>query len=308
MKVLVADDDPISLLLLQDALQDWGYEVLTASDGPAALTHLQAPDGPVLAVIDWIMPGMNGLQICEAIRSNPDGRYVYLIMLTSKRATEHIVEAIDAGADDFISKPFANDELQARLRAGKRVVRLEQELRIRATRDALTGIYNRGEIIHILQREIARHAREKSALALIFADLDHFKTTNDTYGHLAGDDVLREIARRIATVLRPYDSLGRYGGEELLIVLPSCDHASVKEVAERVRAVIAGAPVDTDVGAVPTTLSVGVAIVEHDRAMTVKELLYLADAALYKAKENGRNRVEFAPAYREQVAAQDSNA
>ena len=294
MKVLVADDDPISLLLLQDALQDWGYDVITAADGRAALEALQAPDGPVLAVIDWIMPGMNGLQICEAIRSNPDGRYVYLIMLTSKRSTQHIVEAMEAGADDFISKPFANDELQARLRAGKRVIRLEQELRVRATRDALTGIYNRGEIIHLLQREITRHERENSALVVIFADLDHFKNTNDTYGHLAGDEVLCEVARRIATVLRPYDSLGRYGGEELLIVLPSCDGASANEVAERVRTVIADAPVGTTAGLIVTTLSIGVATVEPDRPIGVKEILYLADTALYKAKENGRDRVEFA--------------
>jgi diguanylate cyclase (GGDEF)-like protein len=248
----------------------------------------------MLAIIDWMMPGMDGIDVCRLIRGRVKDRYIYLIMLTSRSETEFVVEAMNAGADDFIGKPFNVEELQVRIRAGRRISELEQQLRLKASHDALTGIYNRGAVIDILEKELVRLGRERQPVAIIFADLDHFKRTNDVYGHLAGDAVLREVTRRVGAVLRPYDSLGRYGGEELLIVLPACDAAGAMEVAERVRSVVAAQPVATEFGAIPSSLSIGVAAVGDGRDLSCNGLMQLADAALYRAKEGGRNRIELA--------------
>ncbi len=294
MKILVADDEPISVLYLQAALEDWGYQVITASDGNAACEILQGQDAPMLAIIDWMMPGMDGIDVCRVVRESVKDRYVYMIMLTGKSETEFIVAAMNAGADDFISKPFNIDELQVRVRAGRRIADLEQKLRLKASHDALTGLYNRGTIIEILQKELTRHQRNKHSFAIIFGDLDHFKRINDDYGHLAGDAVLREAASRISAVLRPYDSLGRYGGEELLIVLPGCDANEAIEIAERVRLSVCSHPVATEVGDVPASLSMGVAVIAQGQQINFNELIHLADAALYIAKDKGRNRVELA--------------
>ena len=297
MKILIADDDPVSLLYLEDALQDWGYQVIAVPDGRSAHNILRGPDAPLLAILDWMMPGMDGIDLCRMIRSSGHDRYTYVIMLTSCTETAFIVEAMTAGADDFISKPFHIEELEVRVRAGKRICELEQQLRLRATHDALTGIYNRGAIIDILQRELARHQRDGAGLAVLFADLDHFKRINDEYGHLAGDAVLCEVSRRIALTLREYDCLGRYGGEELMAVLPACDGAGALEVAERVRKTVCTEAIVHDGGAIAVSVSIGVAVLTGQggqHGATVKHLIQRADLALYAAKNGGRNRVVLA--------------
>ncbi len=294
MRILIADDDPVSLLYLRDALQERGYEVITASDGKSACDILQRPDAPMLAILDWMMPGMDGIDVCRVIRDTVKDRYIYMIMLTSRSETEFLVAAMNAGADDFISKPFNIEEMQVRVRAGRRICDLEQELRIKATHDALTGIYNRGAIIEILQKEIARHERDKSWVSIIFADLDHFKRINDEYGHLAGDAVLLEAARLMSTKLRPYDALGRYGGEEFMIVLPACDANGALVIAERIRASVADQPIATDFGMIASSLSIGVAAIDGATMLPLSGLIHLADNALYYAKSHGRNRVELA--------------
>lgn len=292
MKILIADDDPLSLLYLQDVLQDWGYDVLTAADGDTACNILLQRDAPLIAIIDWMMPGLDGVEVCRRIRATVKDRYIYLIMLTSRVETEFVVEAMNAGADDFISKPFVLEELQVRIRAGRRIGELEQELRKKADHDALTGLFNRGAILETLQKEISRQARGLDPVSIIFADLDHFKQTNDEYGHLAGDAVLREVSRRVSTVLRPYDALGRYGGEEFLIVLPACDSRGAVEVAERVQKAVAAHPITTNFGAIPSSLSIGVAVADKGQAISLNGLIKVADNALYRAKQGGRNRVE----------------
>ena len=291
MKILIADDDPISILYLQSALHDWGYEVIVATDGASAVDILMAPDSPTLAIIDWLMPGMDGIDVCRLVRERVKDCYIYMIMLTSKNDVAHVVEAMNAGADDFITKPFDVEEMHVRIRAGKRISDLEKELRIKATRDALTGVYNRGTIIEILEKEIARHERQKTGVALIFADIDHFKSTNDIYGHLAGDAVLIEVAKRMGSGLRSFDTRGRYGGEELIIVLPTCSGSEALKIAERVRAAVAETAIETEFGKIDTSISIGVSAVE-DKNMSLNELINLADKALYQAKSNGRNRVE----------------
>ena len=179
---------------------------------------------------------------------------------------------------------------------GRVIARVESELRLKATHDALTGLYNRGAILDILRKAMVRRERNAFPLSVIFADLDNFKRTNDDYGHQAGDVVLREVARRVTEMLRPYDSFGRYGGEELLIVLPECDANNALAIAERVRSVISAQPIMTNGSAIFTTVSLGVATVDGKSSLYFDELIQLADNALYQAKEKGRNRVVFANA------------
>ena len=217
MRVLIADDDPVSRRILQARLTEWGYEVVICPDGRQASAALQAPDAPRLAILDWMMPGRNGIDICRELRNLAQESYIFIILLTTKDRREDLLTALDAGADEYLTKPYDPAELKARLRSGQRILDLQAELiaardalRIRATRDALTGLWNRGAIEEILGRELARARRERQPLSLAMADLDHFKQINDTYGHAAGDGVLREVTKRLQRVMRLYDSLGRF--------------------------------------------------------------------------------------------------
>jgi two-component system cell cycle response regulator len=293
MRVLIADDDPAALLLLESVLEDWGYEVVTARGGTEAWDVLRRADSPPLAILDWMMPGLDGVDVCRKVRQEGEAPYVYLILLTGKVRTQDVVQGMDAGADDYVSKPFEEQELKVRLRAGRRIVELHEELRTQANLDALTGAWNRRMILEIFQREIARAGREGTSLGVIMADLDHFKRLNDTLGHIAGDVALRETSRRMSTALRPYDSLGRYGGEEFLIILPGCDPSGAPAVAERVRHALAEVPVGTSSGMIRVTVSLGAATGEG-ASLDADALIRMADAALYRAKRGGRNRVEVA--------------
>ncbi|MGB6432046.1 MAG: diguanylate cyclase [Candidatus Acidiferrales bacterium] len=301
MKILVADDDAVSRQLAVRLLRKWSYDVVTAADGQAALEILRARDAPRLALLDWMMPLVDGPEVCRALRLEPLAAYVYVVLLTSKSDKRHVVEGLESGADDYLTKPFNSDELRARLRAGTRVLELEDNLvkarevlRFKASHDALTGVWNRGAILELLQREVWRTAREGGSLAVLLADLDHFKIVNDTLGHLSGDDVLRETARRITQAVRAYDLVGRYGGEEFLILLPGCDRAAAEERAVRMASAVAGDPIETSTGQMRMTLSVGAISTVDAPGSDPTALLRAADAALYRAKERGRNRVEIA--------------
>jgi two-component system, cell cycle response regulator len=290
MRILIADDDPVSLLLLESTLAEWGYQVTAARDGIEAWEALRGALAPPIAVIDWIMPGLDGIEVCRKVRHESEAPYVYLIMLTGKTEKSDIVQGMEAGADDYLSKPFDEQELQVRLRAGRRIVELQEALRAQATRDALTGVWNRGAILEILERELKRSVREGTSVGVVLADIDHFKRINDTLGHLAGDAALSEVATRMGAALRPYDALGRYGGEEFLIVLPGCDPAGTLAVAERVRTRISGTPVHSPGGVVAVTVSLGAATTEHWSNIDSLAVIRLADVALYRAKSEGRNR------------------
>ncbi|MFZ0618908.1 MAG: diguanylate cyclase [Candidatus Acidiferrales bacterium] len=300
-KIFVAEDDPVSLRVLEAFLSKWGYEVTVAANGEEALRALVSDNAPRMAVLDWMMPGMEGVQVCRRLRANPGRPYVYILILTARTQKEDMLAGLDAGADDYLTKPFDARELHARLRVGQRIVDLQdqligarEELRFRATHDALTGIYNHGEILDVVRRERFRQERESGSFAIILADLDHFKNVNDSFGHLAGDVVLREAARRIAAAVRPYDFVGRFGGEEFLVVVPAADASGAMATAERVRRTAAAEAVTTAEGDVRFTLSLGVAVSSAAQPRDPRELFSMADEALYRAKELGRNRAELA--------------
>jgi two-component system, cell cycle response regulator len=299
--ILIAEDDAVSRRVLQAFVEKRGYEVVVASNGEKALELLSGEGAPRLAILDWMMPGMEGTEVCRRLREHPDERpYIYVLLLTARTEREDLLAGLQSGADDYIRKPFDPAELEARLRTGRRILDLQDnliaardELRFRATHDSLTGVGTRGVVIETLNREYSRQRREGSGLGVILLDIDHFKEVNDRYGHLCGDSVLREIAAAIKDSVRPYDTVGRYGGEEFLIVVPKADPKSAVRIAERIRKAIHSRVVATNGAEVRVTASFGVATSTESEPAVPEVLLRAADEALYRAKTNGRNRCEF---------------
>lgn len=298
-RILVAEDDPVSRRMLESLLVKWGYAVETATDGIQALEYLESTGAPPLAILDWMMPGLEGPQICQRLREDSTRPYVYVLLLTARSHKGDLLRGLEAGADDYLTKPFDAQELRARLSVGQRIldlqnnlIRAREELRFNATHDVLTGLVNRRVALQALHQEHARQTREGGSFGLIMADIDHFKNVNDTYGHLCGDDVLREVTRRMKGSVRPYDTVGRFGGEEFLIVVPSSEGLGTLRLADRIRKAIESTPIATESAEINVTASFGVAASSSARPLTPDALLQLADSALYRAKQQGRNRSE----------------
>jgi two-component system cell cycle response regulator len=306
MRILIADDSIVSRHLLEATLRKWGYEVVVACDGQEAWNYLSAPDAPRMAILDWMMPGMSGPDVCRRLREQAkreESNYTYIVLLTSKSQREDLIEGMEAGADDYLTKPFDQHELKVRLRAGSRVIDLQrelvaarEELREQATKDFLTRIWNRSSILDILQRELLRAGRESRPVGVVLADLDHFKAVNDTYGHFAGDAVLREFTRRVTAAMRSYDSMGRYGGEEFLVVLPGCDEQCTANQAERMRLALSAEPMLINEARHPLTSSFGATCWLPGMNLNAEALIRVADDALYLAKNQGRDRTVLLPA------------
>lgn len=305
MRILIADDDPVARRLLEGTLQRYGHEVVAVTNGTDALERLREPDGPRLAILDWIMPGADGLTVIRTLRQDSEGPYVYLIVLTARHRREDRQAALEAEADDFLTKPFDELELRARLRCGGRVIELQEtlldanrnlqcaheQLQHEARHDRLTGLWNRGMILDQLDRELHRSRRTTGPpLAVAMVDLDHFKQVNDTHGHTAGDVVLREAAQRMRSVLRAYDYIGRYGGEEFLILLPGSDRTGAQPIVQRAIDVVGALPVPAGSLSLTITMSAGVAST-REAGCQADLLLQAADEALYRAKAAGRNHV-----------------
>lgn len=299
MRILIADDDPVARRLLERTLQRLGHEVVAVSEGTVARDLLLDPAGPRMAILDWMMPGLDGLAVCRAVRDR-EAPYVYLILLTARDGNDDVVAGLIAEADDYLTKPFEVRELNARIQSGERILELEtkllnaeRDLRHEATHDRLTGLWNRGMVLDDLERTVKRVRRTGEHLTVALADVDHFKAVNDTYGHDAGDRVLRETARRMRASLRDVDAVGRYGGEEFLIVLASRDAAGQLAALDRVCLAVNQTPIDIGRAMVTVTLSIGAArfaTPEPDSA----SLISAADEALYRAKAEGRNCLRMA--------------
>jgi two-component system cell cycle response regulator len=301
---LIADDSIVSRHLLDATLRRWGYEVVIACDGNEAWHILESEDAPKIAILDWMMPGLTGPEVCRRVRVNAKDKdvYTYILLLSSKSQREDLIEGMESGADDYLTKPFDQHELQVRLRPGTRIIELQEELisareelRDQATKDFLTRIWNRPSILDIFGRELQRGVRENRPVGVVLADLDHFKSVNDTYGHFAGDAVLREFVRRMSGSIRPYDAIGRYGGEEFLIILPGCDADVTGKQAERMREALANEPMWFNEESQLITCSFGATAWVPGSSATEEALIRVADDALYAAKRKGRNRVVFMP-------------
>jgi diguanylate cyclase (GGDEF)-like protein len=302
VKILVADDDPLSLRMMERMLQQSGYEVITVEDGRQAVQALSHSDGPRLALIDWVMPELDGLGVCREVRNKHDGSYVYMLLLTSKQSSDDVVKGLEAGADDYLTKPCHLAELKARLHTGRRILQLEdklvearEEMRYKATHDALTLLWNRGAVLSLLRSKLSQSLREPAPVSLLLCDVDHFKQINDNYGHPTGDVVLQEISTRLLDTVRPQDAVGRYGGEEFLIVLSACGHDTLQERAEQVRKAINDSLISTRDGGLSISVSIGAVTIESwDVSYSIEPFLKQADKALYRAKASGRDRVKYA--------------
>ena len=300
MRVLAAEDNPLFQSVLRNMLTKWGYDAVVTRNGKEAWQVLQSSDAPRLAILDWMMPGMDGVEVCRRVRAEVRERYIYILLLTARTEAQDLVEGLEAGADDYLTKPFKAHELRVRLRAGRRIIDLQEQLlltqaalREQATHDSLTGLRNRLSILETLQTELARAAREAQPIAVLMVDLDRFKDVNDTYGHLAGDTVLREAARRMRAAVRRYDAVGRYGGEEFLIVLPGSEGPAAHSQAERIRDAIGSEPFPISNGdSIRITCSVGISSRRPPVPPDTDSLVRDADLALYGAKNAGRDRVE----------------
>ena len=298
MRVLVVEDDELYRTVLTSTLVHWGYEIIAVDSGEAALELLAGDDPPTLVVLDWMMPGLSGPEVCKRLRASPGPRYTYLLLLTARHKMEDMVEGLEAGADDYLTKPFEPSELRARLRAAERNLELQEklletrrELEVLATHDPLTQLWNRRAILEHLSREAARAQRDQTSLAVLLADVDRFKEVNDSRGHLIGDRVRCEVARRMSAALRPYDLLGRFGGEEFLVTLTTSVPEAAAVVAERLRAAVAATPFSAGGAEIQLSVSVGAATTAPGAPGDTETLLHAADAALYCAKREGRNRV-----------------
>lgn len=293
MKVLIADDDALSRKILEDCLIEWGYDIVMANNGNEAWDILEKNDRPNMAVLDWMMPGMDGVDICGRLRQLSLPNYVYIILLTAKNKREDVIKGLESGADDYIIKPFHHEELKSRLKIGQRIIELEHRILRLASTDYLTGLLNRRAFLERLERELNRCQREASPMGIIIMDIDHFKKVNDNYGHQAGDLVLQELSTTLVTLCRVYDFIGRYGGEEFIVCLPGADKWNTYQIAERMRSIVEnkntflpgkGSPVSV-------TASFGIASLEPGQRKNADRLINEADEALYRAKDQGRNQV-----------------
>jgi diguanylate cyclase (GGDEF)-like protein len=298
MRILIVEDDVRQRELLQKMFERKGYEALTAPDGQTALDILQRE--PVrLVITDWAMPNMDGLSLIRHIRSARLTSYTYLIVLTGLNSPDHVVGGLEAGADDYITKPFTLRELQLRVAIGERIIRLETQLReardqlaMLATRDNLTGLLNRHGLQERVGALLSQAARERKPLGVILLDIDHFKRINDQFGHAAGDEVLRWVGATLLQSVRPYDCVARWGGEEFLVLLPGAPLTIAATVAERLRRNISAADFVLSMGqALPVRISLGVTSTLSVQQFDLSALAQQADTALYQAKQQGRNRV-----------------
>jgi two-component system cell cycle response regulator len=298
IRVLVADDSAVSRKLVEHALSENRYSLVFAKSGREAI-DLFTEHNPTLVIVDWIMPDLTGLEICKHIRSRTQASYTYIILLTGKSEKESVVEGLASGADDYLTKPFHPDELIARVGVGLRIMELQREIEVKnamlqelALTDPLTSLPNRRAIQDWAARQLSGAARYGFSFWVALADLDHFKTVNDTYGHDAGDTVLKAFSQILKTKSRRSDICGRIGGEEFLFVMTHATQEDAKRVIECVRTELEATKFNFNGNNLTVTASFGLVGFAGAQAPEFSQLVAKADLALYSAKRLGRNRVE----------------
>lgn len=299
--ILIVEDEKVTRKLLKKKLTKEGYAVVAVDNGLKALEKLKETFFRIV-ISDWLMPGLDGLGLCRAIRKKERGGYVFIIILTHKDSKDDIVSGLEAGADDYLTKPFHHAELIARINSGIRIINLEQslrfaneEIRLLSITDSLTGCFNRSYFNERFPIELTRARRYRHPLSLIICDIDHFKNINDNYGHQAGDVVLKEFTAMIMASIRDkVDWMVRYGGEEFLIILPETDIGGAQILAERLRERITEKTITASGHAISVTACFGSTCLNPDsesKLYTQESIIKAADELLYEAKESGRNRV-----------------
>lgn len=300
MKALIAEDERVPRTLLAHQISRWGYEVVETDNGDAAWLLLNANDPPRIAVLDWVMPGLDGVAICQKLHENPDRPFTYTLLLTAKTDESDLVYALSQGAHDFLSKPARFGELRARLTVARRLVEANDRLREYASRmeelattDSLTGAANRRSLFDFAERELARNARYQTPCTALLLDVDAFKEINDRHGHAAGDSVLKRVVEVCRQSLRNTDIVARLGGDEFVILLPQTIPEAAFALAERLHMTIETTDYGPDWKDLRATVSIGISGCNGDH--DIHSLLRNADRALYQAKQAGRNRVYHAP-------------
>jgi two-component system cell cycle response regulator len=302
MRILIVDDDEEYLKLLRMILERQGHVVFEAANGLQAWNQLQSETIP-LVITDWMLPELDGVELTKRIRKANLPYYTYLILLTAKKTLNDIVDGLEAGADDYLTKPFDVSEFRARIGIGERILNLEARLRESlhqlaslASHDSLTGLLNRRALYEIIEKEQSRTLNAGISLSVVMIDLDHFKLINDQYGHLVGDEVLCQVAKIIMERKRSSDHAGRWGGEEFLLVLPGANVQEAGNVAERMRVAIGSLSIPLKDGRmVSVKASLGAASTVPEEEFSLERLIEGADKALYMAKAAGRDLVMLYP-------------
>ena len=297
MKILIVEDELIFRRMVKKYLLEAGYDIVEAEDGQAAWELFQHEPFH-LVITDWMMPGLNGPELVQNIRTSGQKNYTYIIMLTAMDDKDNVVLGLESGVDEYLTKPFNSRELIARVASGLRILRLEeqlmqsrQQMEVLAMYDGLTGLLNRRAIEENAEAEFNMAGRKERTLSVILLDIDHFKSVNDRFGHKFGDHTLRQVAKILTEDLRNYDRIGRWGGEEFILILPDTQLKDAATVAERVRVRMAEMQMSLENGeAFSVQISLGVACTTGQFPSLTK-LIDAADQALYQAKQTGRNRV-----------------
>jgi diguanylate cyclase (GGDEF)-like protein len=296
MRILIAEDDLTSRNVLLGMLKKEGHEVIATVNGAEAWQALQQPGAPELVILDWMMPELDGTEVVRRVRALQTERPPYIIMLTSRGGKADIIAGLESGANDYLAKPFDPGELRARVGVGQRMLQMQEDLieskeklAHQATHNPLTGLLNRRAILDRLNEELERMGRHSDLLAIGMLDIDHFKQVNDIHGHQTGDDVLCGIAQILRESLRAYDSVGRMGGEEFLVIAPMKAGMNCLSIFNRFCERVAESKITTRSGLLSVTVSIGVACTVAE--CTVDDFLEAADKALYRAKDEGRNCV-----------------
>ena len=290
IRILAIDDSVVNLKLLSVILTREGFEVITSTDSLAALP-LTIEHQPELLLLDIMMPGLSGLELLGLLKANNLTDSIPVLMVTARTQGADVKAALEAGAFDYVKKPLDEVEIVARVRSALRYKHHQDRLLEMATHDSLTGLFNHRLLIELLERELATARRKEQTVAFCMVDIDHFKALNDTWGHQAGDHVLQEISHLLSEGLRKSDPVGRYGGEEFGVVLGGCEPEKAQVLCERLRASIEAHDFRVKEQSLKVTVSLGLSWAQGDAEAGEIELIQRADQALYRAKEEGRNRL-----------------